>query len=71
MPITSHFHESLTYTATINRCAPVNSLNVERLLDLYVARCEDNRINYLPEQAAKFIEKIRKTSTGGELNLSE
>jgi len=46
-------------------------LNIERLLDLYVARCEDNKINYLPEQAAKFIEKIRKTSKGGLLNLSE
>lgn len=49
MPITSNFTESLKYTSSINKCREVNSLDVEKLLDLYVARCEDNKINYLPE----------------------
>ena len=53
----------------INKCAPINSLKVEKLLDLYVARCADNKINYLPEQAAKFIEKIRTTCKQGKLVL--
>jgi Ran GTPase-activating protein (RanGAP) involved in mRNA processing and transport len=71
LPVTSTFHLKLQFAAKLNRVDPINSLNVEKLLDLYVARCADNSINYLPKQAARFIEKIRKNSKNGILNLSE
>jgi len=71
MPVTDTFTQQLQFAAKLNRVDPIHSLNVEKLIDLYVARCADNSINYLPKQAARFIEKLKKSCKDGVLNLSE
>lgn len=39
----------------------IHSLKVDRLLDLYNAKCNDSNQRYNPEHAVLFVEKIKKS----------
>ena len=52
----------------------IHGIKIDLLLDLYEAKCKDNKTNLIPEQAILFLENFRKTSKRrrfllGELNL--
>lgn len=52
----------------------IHGVKTDLLLDLYEAKCKDNKTNLIPEQAILFLENFRKTSKRrkfllGELNL--
>jgi hypothetical protein len=44
-------------------------MNVDYILDLYTAKCQDNKVQYIPGQAVKFIEKFKERSTEFEFNM--
>ncbi len=41
----------------------INGMDVDLILDLYTAKCQDNKVQYIPAQAVKFIEKFKEMST--------
>ena len=46
-------------------------MDVDRVLDLYTAKCQDNKVQYIPQQAVKFIEKFKEMSNESNMNLED
>lgn len=44
----------------INKSEIIHSLPVDQILDLFNAKCRDTKVEYIPDQAVKFIEKTKK-----------
>jgi hypothetical protein len=49
----------------------VHSLTVDNLLDLYTAKCTDNLVEYMPDQAVRFIDRFRQVSKYRKMDFSE
>lgn len=48
----------------------IHHIPFENILDLYVAKCEDSDIQYLPDQAIKFIDRFKRLCGKGHMNFS-
>ncbi len=44
---------------------------MDEILDLYAARCADNKVVFFPESAVKFIEKAKTNCVKRRLNFSD
>ncbi|EAR85780.1 hypothetical protein TTHERM_00312620 (macronuclear) [Tetrahymena thermophila SB210] len=55
----------------INKSETVRSLPVDQILDLFHAKCRDSKVEYMPDQAVKFIEKIKKNCAKRQFILKE
>ncbi|EAR96343.2 hypothetical protein TTHERM_00189120 (macronuclear) [Tetrahymena thermophila SB210] len=54
-----------------NSAELIHTLSIDTILDLYTAKCQDNQIEYIPEQAMNFIIKFKKTSKKRQLKLQD
>jgi len=55
----------------IKKSEIVHTLKVDQILDLYAAKCIDGKVEYRPDQAVKFLEKIKKNCTNRKFILSD
>lgn len=49
----------------------MHGIQVNLILDLYVAKCKDNLIEYCPDTALKFIEKIKSSCKKRKIGLKD
>ena len=49
----------------------INGMDVDLVLDLYTAKCQDNKVQYIPQQAVKFIEKFKEMSSESSMSLED
>lgn len=49
----------------------IHSLKIDEILDIYSAKCQDNKVEYIPSQALKFIAKFKNKAGGGRLFFEE
>lgn len=49
----------------------IHSLKIDEILDIYSAKCQDNKVEYIPSQALKFISKFKNKAGGARLFLEE
>ena len=49
----------------------MHTVRVDDLIEVYSAKCRDNCINYSPEQALKFVEKVQRVCKKRRFVLTE
>jgi hypothetical protein len=55
----------------IQKTEKIHSLSVDQVLDLFTAKCADSRVEYRPEQAVVFVERIKRTCRHGSFILRD